>query len=82
MEDLGEKVWSIVLKHSGGELLISSRSLSNLLGVSLSTVYSWSTKNNGPIQPIRVGGLIKWSVKDVYQFISRNNETKRGENAK
>lgn len=57
--------------------LITPEELGNMLGVSLHTVYQWTSKRQIPY--IKVGRLIRFSETEILEWLERNKlETQSG----
>lgn len=43
------------------------------LGTKTQTLHAWSCYQSGPLKPVKVGRLLRWSVSDIKRLLGVND---------
>ena len=68
------KEGQFMTKDYGLPILLNSKDAAKALSVSVHTLTQWAQgKNQPPMTPVRIGGLVKWRLDDIRALMEGHN---------
>ena len=52
-----------------GRALATTDEAASILNIKSQTMYKWACYQSGPIQPVRIGGALRWKFSDIEKLI-------------